>query len=342
MAQARPESLGCRAQLGEQDRRIGRDALGRRRRRRRPQIGDEVGDGDVDLVSDGGDDRDRTRRDRAGHGFLVEGPQVLHGAPSPADDDDIRQPGGGQTLERPCDLDGRPLALDPRTGEDDATPWSTAGENRRDVAERRTGRRGDDADTPRVPGQRALERRAQKALTLQTASQLLERQAPQTLGAVGLQAANDHLVFAPGLIQREVTEHPDFHALVGVRGEVLGLPVEHDGAELCPFVLEREVAVTGPGARPRTDLPADPERLDAALEQPADGAVHLRDGPHLRRPLGNASVTVPDARCLPATGLRRFLLPPFVSEEVQTQIVGQGVRRRPPASRTVRCWPGAW
>jgi len=53
---------------------------------RRPQIGDEVGDGDVDFMTDRGDDRDLRGRYGPGDNFLIERPQVLDTAPSASDD----------------------------------------------------------------------------------------------------------------------------------------------------------------------------------------------------------------------------------------------------------------
>ena len=67
----------------------GDDHLGRRRRRRRPQVGDEVGNRDVGLVSDGGNHRNRRPRDRARDHFFVERPEVLDRAAAAADDDDV-------------------------------------------------------------------------------------------------------------------------------------------------------------------------------------------------------------------------------------------------------------
>jgi len=43
-------------------------------------VGDEVGDGDVDLVADAGDDGNARVRDGAGEDFLVEFPEVFEGA----------------------------------------------------------------------------------------------------------------------------------------------------------------------------------------------------------------------------------------------------------------------
>ena len=61
----------------------------RRRWRGHPQIGHEVGDGEVGLVTDTADDGHRALRHRARQAFIVEGPQVLHRAAATHQQDDI-------------------------------------------------------------------------------------------------------------------------------------------------------------------------------------------------------------------------------------------------------------
>ena len=55
--------------------RVPRPRFGGSRWRRGTKIGDEVGDGHVDLVTDGGDHWDRTRGNRASHGLVIERPR---------------------------------------------------------------------------------------------------------------------------------------------------------------------------------------------------------------------------------------------------------------------------
>ena len=56
------------------------DHLGRGGRRGGAEVGDEIGDGDVGLVSDGGDNGNRRGGNSAGDGFFVEGPEVFERA----------------------------------------------------------------------------------------------------------------------------------------------------------------------------------------------------------------------------------------------------------------------
>ena len=53
------------------------------------EVGDEVGDGEVGFVADGGDDGEARGDDGAGHGFAVEGGQVFERAAAAGEDDEV-------------------------------------------------------------------------------------------------------------------------------------------------------------------------------------------------------------------------------------------------------------
>ena len=86
---------GLRYPFAQRQQLVGQFLLGanhqlrRRRRRRRAQVGDEVADGEIGLVPDGGDDRDLGSGDHARQAFIIEGEEVLEGAAAARDDDDI-------------------------------------------------------------------------------------------------------------------------------------------------------------------------------------------------------------------------------------------------------------
>ena len=56
---------------------VGRYGFGGYRRRRRTMVGDEIGDREIDLVTDAGDQRQRVSGDVAGQRFVVETPEIL-------------------------------------------------------------------------------------------------------------------------------------------------------------------------------------------------------------------------------------------------------------------------
>ena len=75
-------------------------------------VGGEVGEGDVDLVADGRDDRDAGAGDGPRHGLLVEGPEVLEAAAAAGDDDDVGPGDAVGQRQRRDDLAVGALALD--------------------------------------------------------------------------------------------------------------------------------------------------------------------------------------------------------------------------------------
>ena len=69
-----------------QGRRIRHHQLSRGTRRRRPQVGDKIRDGEINLMPDRRNDRQRTRGNRARYNFFIEIPQVLDGPAATPDD----------------------------------------------------------------------------------------------------------------------------------------------------------------------------------------------------------------------------------------------------------------
>src|SRR4051794_31767378 len=65
------------------------DDLGCSRWRRRAQVGDEVADGEVCLVSDGRDDWNLGTGNRACQAFVIKGEQVFEGTAASGHDDDV-------------------------------------------------------------------------------------------------------------------------------------------------------------------------------------------------------------------------------------------------------------
>ena len=91
-------------------------------------VGGQVGEGHVDLVADGRDDRHAGAGDGPRHGLLVEGPEVLEAAAAAGDDDDV---GAGDPVgqrQRRDDLAIGALALD--AGRRDRGPRRIASDGR--------------------------------------------------------------------------------------------------------------------------------------------------------------------------------------------------------------------
>src|SRR5262249_49681399 len=95
-ALASDEGEECALHLSTQATEVGEELGGVRNEQLRSgagsrgaQVGNEISDREIDFVSHGGDDGDGRSRNGAGHGFLVELPQILHASPTPCDEDDI-------------------------------------------------------------------------------------------------------------------------------------------------------------------------------------------------------------------------------------------------------------
>ena len=89
-----------RAQPLAQLRLHGHGRLGRGRRRRSAQIGDEVADRHVDFVPDRRDRRDGAAREGAGDALVVECPEVLTGTTATSDDQHVGLAPSRDAVER--------------------------------------------------------------------------------------------------------------------------------------------------------------------------------------------------------------------------------------------------
>ena len=131
---------------------VGNGELRRGGGRGRPQVGDEVGEGDVGLVADGADDGMRAGVDGPCDGLVVEGHELFGGAAAAGDDHCVDV---GLVAE-----DGEGL----EDGGDGAVALNAAGDQREldereappddvlDVVPDRAGGGGDDGDAPREGG----------------------------------------------------------------------------------------------------------------------------------------------------------------------------------------------
>ena len=136
---------------------IGHHQLGGRRGRGRAHVGGEVGDGEVDLVPDAADHGDGRGDDGARQALVVERPQILERAAAAGEDQHVAFGAPAGELERRDDLRGRLRALHrPPDRSAPAAGGKAPRQHVQDVAHRRAGGRGDDADAPRQGGQRAL------------------------------------------------------------------------------------------------------------------------------------------------------------------------------------------
>ena len=82
-----------------------------RRRCRRAQVGNEIGDGEVGFVADRRDHGNRAGGYRAGHLLFVERPQVLGRSAAASDDDDVDAVDARDEAQCPHNFAGRVFSL---------------------------------------------------------------------------------------------------------------------------------------------------------------------------------------------------------------------------------------
>ena len=191
---------------------VGADGLRSGRGGGRTEVGDEIADGEIDFMADRGDDRDPGGVDRPRHPLLVEGPEILGGAPAASKDQHfalfkmVRQPQGMN------DLVPGFTTLDLDRVNDDLDGRKSTPEHGQDVADGGAGRGGNHADGSRQLGNGLLVRRVEQALGAQFDLEPFEGLSQRTL-AGGLKALDDQLVIAARFIQADLRLEQDMIAV---------------------------------------------------------------------------------------------------------------------------------
>ena len=174
---------------------VGADLLGGGRGGRRAHVGGEVGDGHVDLVAHAGHHRDRAGADGAGHGLVVEGPQILQGAAAAHQQEDVAVTAFAGAPQGAHDRRRGGLALHGHRVQQDFAQRVAPAQDRQHVPDRGPGGRGDHAAASRPGGRLALDRRVEQALAGQLALELLEGPLQGAVAGV-LQVLGDELEIA--------------------------------------------------------------------------------------------------------------------------------------------------
>ena len=265
---------------------LGRDdELGSRRRSRRAEVGDEVGNGDVGLVADAGDDRHGNARDGACDHLLVERPEIFDRSAAAREDDDVDASDTANLPQRARHVRRRVRALHPRRAYDQMDVRVASTEHVDDVADGRAVERGDDADLARQRRQRPLARRVEEPLVLQPFLQLIEREL-QRAEAVRLEVLAHELVLALRLVHRDLAARDDSKTVFRLELQISERGAEDDRADLRSTVLQREIQVSGriPHAA-AGQLAFDPDLVELLLDQvaEADRKVGDRENPTIVR-----------------------------------------------------------
>ena len=254
-------------------------------------------------MADAAHDRDRVRDDRAHDALVVERPQVLERAAAAGEDrhrrrlvrlpvarrarrSTARAAGSAVTIDA-----GAAVALDLARDEHDAGHRPAAREDRAHVAPDGAGRRRDDGDRPRLPGQRPLPRRVEQSLRRERGLELLEPDRevaePRRLERLDVQLQR--------ALRLEHVHPPvgdDLEPGLGLERRPRTVVAEPHALELGTRVLEREVGVARGRHRDPADLALDPQvaqavvGADALADRPAD--LGHRPHPEPERAAGDA------------------------------------------------------
>ncbi len=295
----RPTPADDLAHLGP----VRHDELGGGRRRRRPHVGGEVGQGHVGLVPDPGDDGPAVGDDRPHDGLLVERPQVVERAAAAGEDRHRRDVVG----RAGCSAGGRPAASRisaQRSSRPSAramlaaapSPWTRHGDTTiRASGQRRSSTRAMSwrtaplglVTTPMTAG-RTGSGRFRAGLEQALRRELrLERLEPdgEIAEAGGLDGTHVELVHAARLEDVESPMGHDSQTDPGVERRGHPVVAEPDARQLAAVVLEAEVAVPGARDRHPADLALDPDVAQPliATDRVADRAGDVAHGEDAER-----------------------------------------------------------
>src|SRR6266700_196255 len=248
-------------------------------RSRRAQIGDKVSNGEIGLMADGRDHRDRGRGDSPSEFFVVERRQVFQRAAAASDDNDVNISSAVEILDSGSNLRGRGFTLHLRRINENTNALMPPGKDIQHVVKRSSARRGHKADAARQGRNRLATRRVEQAFFGESGLELLKGQL-QRAGAYRLQKFGGKLKFAARVVDGDAAAGDDLHAVVRPEAEQTRLAAEHHDAQLCITVFEREVEMPGFGGSKIGYLAFYPHIRVAALHRSAHGAHQIGHAPY--------------------------------------------------------------
>ena len=213
----------------------------------------------------------RDHRDQAGgHGahddFLVEAPKVFERAATPRHDDDIGpRRHAVEAVNCRGHFGGARLALDTHRPDQHMTR-ETLVQPVQDIADHRTGRRGDDADEARQIGDGFFARRIEQAFGGELALAFFE-QRHQRAGTGWLDVFDDDLIGGFHRIGRDLAGGDDLEPLLQFRAQPAETAAPDHRVDLRTLVLDREVAMAR-GHRPPEagDFAAHPHQAESVFQ----------------------------------------------------------------------------
>ena len=273
IAQAFLETIPQIDDFSRKFRGVGHDQFRGRAGSRRPKIGHEIGDREIDLVADGADDRKRRMKNCASDDLFVEFPQVLDAAAATRDHNEIEWFPGlvrpPEFLDRDGDLSSGADSLDAHGIDEHMNIRRAAAEHIQNVADRGAARGSDDADPPRKFRQRTFPGGIEKTFPFQFPLERLEFRLEQT-GAAGLQNLDVELVLAARFENRNVAVKLDLRAVRDRRRRRWQRVPKDHARDRRPLIFQREITMTGRLRPVIGNFSLDPNRAEPRLERAAN------------------------------------------------------------------------
>jgi len=284
MTPRRFESLhATRAQTVSRNpsRQVGGDQFRGGRRRWGTKVGDEVADGEIDLVADGGDDGDLAPEDGSNDALVAKRGKILRRPTATTENQDVQRLDligeANRGIQRGDKLLGCTLPLDARRKQVHLGDRPAPGEDGSDITQSGAARRSDDADPQRIRGKRLLVRGVEQPFFVEARLQFLDGRLEGTY-AERLEDGGNELITASWLIDGQLPERENVHSLLDLDGSERRSPAaKANGTDLGVLVLEGEVQMAGGGSLDLGDFASQPDIGELRLQHSSCGAVQLGD-----------------------------------------------------------------
>ncbi len=240
-------------------------------------VGNKIGDGEIGLVADAGDDRKGTLGDGASDDFFVEGPEIFERPATTNEENDVDGVGAREVAKGVDDLCGRTFALNANGIEGEMDVGKAAGEDADHIADGGAGGRGDESDAAREKRERLLAGGVKEAFGFKAALELFEGEL-EGATAERLHGLDVNLIFAADFVDGDGAANGDFEAVFGTKLHAALLLLEEDAADLGALVLEGEIDVTGSGFAAVGDFALDGDVSEIFAKEIANARGEIADG----------------------------------------------------------------
>ena len=275
--QRQRHALAVRAKQGLHFFRIRHDQLGGFARRQGANVGNQIGQRDVDFMSHRRNDRNARSGDGPQDDLFVECPQIFQAAAAASDDEHVDFAGEAvDRLDARGDFFRRAVTLHAARHDQHMHVSPAAAQHFQKIVNCRAGWAGDESDPLGEAGQRLFSIFVEQPFGGQFFAKFAQRQFERP-DALGVHLANHELIAAPRRVQIEPALADHLHAVFRFESQPPGRRAPNDRPQLGLFVLERQITMPGPGPREVRDFARHPNRGERAFDQTFDLGGQVRD-----------------------------------------------------------------